>query len=145
MPGRKFHLRTPQGKTFFAGDTGYGSHFKEIISRLGPLNAALLPIGAYKPQWFMTNFHMSPADAVKAYYDLGSPSSIAIHHGTFPLGQEGIHDASNDLEILKKEGGSALDNFKILGNGAVLSVQLQQEAPLEKALPVQQPSTVVSE
>ncbi len=140
-----FVIETPQGKTFFAGDTGYGPHFKEITSRLGPLNAALLPIGAYKPQWFMTNFHMGPADAIKAYYDLGSPSSIAIHHGTFPLGQEGIHDASNDLEILKKEAGAALENFKILGNGAVLTVKLKQEAPIEKALPVENALKVVNE
>ena len=93
----------------------------------------------------MTNFHMGPADAIKAYYDLGSPSSIAIHHGTFPLGQEGIHDASNDLEILKKEAGAALDNFKIVGNGAVLTVKLKQEAPLEKALPVENTLKVVNE
>ena len=130
-----FVVQTSHSKTFFAGDTGYGPHFKELHQRLGPVDAALLPIGAYKPQWFMKNFHMSPVDAVKAFYDLGAPYSVAIHHGTFPLGQEGINDAGNDLALLKQEEGSALDNFKTLLNGEALVVNIKQEATLPQAPP----------
>jgi L-ascorbate metabolism protein UlaG (beta-lactamase superfamily) len=140
-----FVIQTPQGKIYFAGDTGYGPHFKEVHKRLGPVDAALLPIGAYKPQWFMTNFHMSPTDAVKAFYDLGSPPSVAIHHGTFPLGQEGINDASDDLLHLKKEEGASLANFKVLNNGEALGVEIKQEASLSKELPESAPLKVVHE
>lgn len=140
-----FVVQTSHGKTFFAGDTGYGPHFKELHQRLGPVDAALLPIGAYKPQWFMKNFHMSPSDAVKAFHDLGAPHSVAIHHGTFPLGQEGINDAGNDLMQLKQKEGSALDNFKILLNGEALVVNIKQEATLPQAPPESVPLNVVSE
>ena len=38
---------------YFAGDSGYAEHFTAIHERLGPPDTALLPIGAYRPRWFM--------------------------------------------------------------------------------------------
>ena len=117
-----FMIVSPKQKIFFAGDTGYGPHFKEIHRRFGKPDGALLPIGAYKPKWFMKNFHMGPEDAVRAFDDLGAPPSIAIHHGTFPLGSEGVHDATNDLEKIKSEKGSPLSSFHVLANGETLKI-----------------------
>ena len=45
-------------RIFFAGDTPYGDHFHDIRRRLGPIDLALLPIGAYEPRWFMRAVHM---------------------------------------------------------------------------------------
>ena len=78
-------------RVFFAGDTGYGPHFKAIRERVGPMDVSLLPIGAYEPRWFMKDQHMNPADAVKAHRDLASAASMGIHFGTFQLTDEGIH------------------------------------------------------
>ena len=82
----------------------------------------------------MANFHMSPADAVKAFYDLGSPHALAIHHGTFPLGQEGIDDAAEDLESLKKTTGAPLDKLVLL-NGEALVIKVKQDAIVTETLP----------
>jgi len=68
---------------FFAGDTGYNDHFKEIRKRLGAPDVALLPIGAYEPRWFMQEGHMNPEDAVMAHLDLEARNSFGIHFGTF--------------------------------------------------------------
>ena len=120
-----FVIKSPRGGIFFAGDTGYGKHFGEVNTRLGPFDAALLPIGAYKPVWFMENFHMGPSDAVQAFHDLNRPVTLAIHHGTFPLGAEGHEDAHQDLLALKEAAGDGLKNFHAVGNGSVLKVPLK--------------------
>ena len=68
---------------YFSGDTGYRSvpkgtvplsaaedaapscpAFREVGALYGPLDLALLPIGAYSPRWFMSSFHCTPEDAV---------------------------------------------------------------------------------
>ena len=82
-------LRGPAGAVFFAGDTGYGPHFRAIGQKYGPLRLAILPIGAYKPEWFMGPIHLSPAQAVQAHDDLRAQTSVAIHFGTFDLGDDG--------------------------------------------------------
>ena len=43
-------------RILFAGDTAYGSFFREARERLGAIDLALLPIGAYEPRWFMQAF-----------------------------------------------------------------------------------------
>jgi len=85
-----FLMATAGRRILFAGDSGYGPHFKQIGERLGPIDLALLPIGAYEPRWFMKDIHMNPAEAVEAHLDLGARRSIAMHFGTFQLTPEGI-------------------------------------------------------
>ncbi len=92
-----FILESTAGPIYFAGDTGYGEHFQEIARRFGPLRLAFLPIGAYKPEWFMWPGHMGPEDALKAHFELKARTSIAMHFGTFPLGDDGQHEAAEAL------------------------------------------------
>lgn len=109
-----FVLETPFGLIYFAGDTGYGdgSHFRQVREQFGDVRLALLPIGAYEPRWFMKAQHMNPQDAVKAHIDLGAQESIAIHHGTIQLTDEGIDQPVLDLRKALK--ASALDPSRFL-------------------------------
>jgi L-ascorbate metabolism protein UlaG (beta-lactamase superfamily) len=75
-------------KICFAGDTGYGHRFGEIGARHPDIGVALLPVGAYEPNWFMRSMHMNPAEAVRACVELGSPRMVAMHWGTFVLSTE---------------------------------------------------------
>ncbi|MFD2936212.1 MBL fold metallo-hydrolase [Spirosoma flavum] len=95
-------LHTSFGTTYFCGDSGYGSHFKRIAeqartSATGPIKLALLPIGSYRPEWFMAPVHVSPAGAVKAFVDLKAMQAVSIHFGTFQQGDDGLAEPADDL------------------------------------------------
>lgn len=90
-------IRGAGDAVYFAGDTGYGPQFAEIRRRLGPMRLAVLPVGAYKPEWFMSPIHMGPADAVKAARELQAQTSVAMHFGTFELADEGQDEPAVEL------------------------------------------------
>jgi L-ascorbate metabolism protein UlaG (beta-lactamase superfamily) len=100
-----FALMTEEGSIYYSGDTGFGEFFAEIAERISPVRLSFLPIGAYKPGWFMSTIHTSPADAVKIHQILKSPKSIGMHFGTFPLADDGMAEPEKDLKTaLNKEG-----------------------------------------
>jgi L-ascorbate metabolism protein UlaG (beta-lactamase superfamily) len=98
---------------FFAGDTGYGEHFSEVRRRFGSPALALLPIGAYEPQWFMRPMHMHPEDAVRAHHDLGAILSLGMHFGTWQLTNEAIDDPINALAAARRTAGISEDGFAV--------------------------------
>jgi L-ascorbate metabolism protein UlaG (beta-lactamase superfamily) len=117
------YLQAPgAARVFFAGDTGYASHFTAIRERLGAPDLALLPIGAYEPRWFMRDAHMNPDDAVRAHRDLAARVSIPIHYGTFRLTDEGFAEPLEDLTAALTAQGLSLAAFRRLavGESAVL-------------------------
>jgi L-ascorbate metabolism protein UlaG (beta-lactamase superfamily) len=77
-------------RIYFAGDTGYGDAFTEIGERYPGIDLALLPIGAYDPQWFMQPVHLNPEEAVQACVDVGAPRMASMHWGTFTLSREPV-------------------------------------------------------
>lgn len=93
-----FVIRTGQGDIYFAGDTGYGPHFRQAREQYGAFVLSLLPIGAYEPRWFMKPLHLNPREAVQAHIDLGSQQSLGIHFGTFQLSYEGVERPIHDLK-----------------------------------------------
>lgn len=84
---------------YFVGDTGYFPGFKEIGERF-PINTVLMPIGAYEPEWFMRDSHISPEDSVQAFLDLKAKTFIPMHYGAYRLADDTGPEA---LERLLKE------------------------------------------
>ena len=82
---------------YFAGDTGFGPHFAEVAAHFPHPRLTLLPIGAFRPEWFMGEVHCSPADAVEAHRILGSRLSVASHFGSFPLADDGFAEPLEQL------------------------------------------------
>jgi len=111
---------------FFAGDTGYATHFKQIQKRFKHINLAFLPIGAYEPRWFMKDMHMNPEDAVLAHRDLNSNLSIGMHFGTFQLTDEAIHEPVEALNIALDKYKILRKNFKILNIGQTNLIKLNK-------------------
>jgi L-ascorbate metabolism protein UlaG (beta-lactamase superfamily) len=112
-----FLLVTGSRRVFFAGDSGYAPLFREIRECLGPIDLALLPIGAYEPRWFMRPIHMNPAEAVQAHLDLEAAESIGMHFGTFQLTTEGIDDPLRALEDARRARNIPPSQFRTLGFG----------------------------
>jgi L-ascorbate metabolism protein UlaG (beta-lactamase superfamily) len=77
---------------YHSGDTAYFDGFAEIGRRFPRLDAALLPIGAYDPEWFMSKQHMNPREALDAFRDLGARRIVAMHWGTFKLTDEPLDE-----------------------------------------------------
>jgi L-ascorbate metabolism protein UlaG (beta-lactamase superfamily) len=104
-------------RIYFAGDTAYASFFRDVRQRLGPIDLALLPIGAYEPRWFMRPIHMNPAEAVQAHVDLEASVSIGMHFGTFQMTTEGIDEPLRALEEACRAKSIPASRFRTLGFG----------------------------
>ena len=118
-----FLLGLPGAGIFFAGDTAYAPHFPEIRERLGPVDLALLPIGAYEPRWFMRSVHMDPAEAVQAHIDLAASQSIGMHFGTFQLTSEGIDEPIRALEQARQARALPPSRFRTIDFGQSVRVE----------------------
>ena len=117
-----FVARSSRGSVYFAGDTGYGTHFAAIAERFPDLRLALLPIGAYLPLWFMGPIHLSPADALRAQADLRAETAVGIHFGTFELADDGQDEPAQEIERLLREARAAAQRFWLLENGEARDV-----------------------
>lgn len=117
-----FCLKRQKQYCFFAGDTGYAGHFKEIYARFGAPRIALLPIGAYAPQHVLHYMHMNPQDALKAHTDLQAQRSLAIHYRTFQLTDEQRDEPEAVLEHAIKHSSKLMNPFYCIREGKRLTV-----------------------
>lgn len=111
-------IQSGAGNIYFSGDTGYNDQtFKEIGQRFGPMKVSMLPIGAYKPTWFMSPIHVSPEEAVCIHREVKSRNSIAMHFGTFPLADDGKDDPLKALLAAMGRENISRDEFIALKEG----------------------------
>ncbi len=116
-------IDTPVGSVYFAGDTGYGDFFTEIGNNHPDIKVGLIPIGAYKPRWFMKPMHVNPAEAIQIHKDVGAEISFGMHFGTFPLADDGMNDPENDFTQAMQQPQNAGVNFKLLTEGDTFQIQ----------------------
>lgn len=112
-----FVLQVGPRRLYVAGDSGHGPHFGEIRQRLGAMDCALLPIGAYEPRWFMSPIHMNPDEAAQAHLAVDSRLSIGKHYGTFQLTSEAIDEPLRALAHARRIHGIPDDRFTTLDFG----------------------------
>jgi len=87
-----FVVAGPSRRFYHAGDTGYFDGFAEIGRRLGPIDLAAIPIGAYAPAPIMQFVHMNPEEAVRAAVDARAGIAVGMHYGTFDLTEEPLDE-----------------------------------------------------
>jgi N-acyl-phosphatidylethanolamine-hydrolysing phospholipase D len=98
-------IRGPEGVAYHSGDTATGEHFAEIGQRIGAIDWAMLPIGAYSPRWFMSSQHVNPEEALAGFSALGARNFLAMHWGTFKLTDEPVGEPRKRILELWAEHG----------------------------------------
>ncbi|HEX2201741.1 MAG TPA: MBL fold metallo-hydrolase [Longimicrobium sp.] len=120
-----FALHSGDGRRlYFGGDSGYFAGYRDLGARLGPFDAALMPVGAYEPRWFMRPAHMNPEEAVRAYGDLGGRGAlVAMHWGTFRLTDEDPLEPPVRLREAWRAAGHPPGDLHVLRHGETLVVR----------------------
>ncbi|MBE0604509.1 MAG: MBL fold metallo-hydrolase, partial [Deltaproteobacteria bacterium] len=102
---------------YYAGDSGYFHGFAEYGGKFGPVDAALLPIAAYEPRWFMSRYHMNPDEAVKAFLELRAEYFIPLQWGVFDLTDEPMDAPPKDYRKAAEEAGLPEERTPLLLHG----------------------------
>ncbi|WP_058912906.1 MBL fold metallo-hydrolase [Entomohabitans teleogrylli] len=127
VPARHWSMRTPWDRNrslwcgwviesdnqrfWFSGDTAWMPELLEIPRRVGPLDAAALPIGAYAPRWFMSTHHIDPQNAVRLWQGIGRPLAVPIHWGVFELADESLDAPVFELNAALRNAGEEGTRF----------------------------------
>ncbi|MDA7828275.1 MBL fold metallo-hydrolase [Gammaproteobacteria bacterium] len=93
-----WYIKHSDYSIYHAGDTGYSDDFKETRIRLGAPKYAFIPIGAYDPEWFMSDSHVNPEEAVQIMLDLQAEKGFGMHWATFTLTDEDTIEPKIRLE-----------------------------------------------
>ncbi len=114
---------------WFGGDTGYNdTQFIEIGARLGPIDFAVIPIGAYRPRWFMKVVHVDPAEAVLIHQDIGAAQSMGIHWGAFILSAEEADEPPRALAEAMAQSNQVAERFDVFAIGETRHVLPRRRA-----------------
>ena len=116
-----WYMKHKDYSLYHAGDTGYSKDFIDTKNRLGSPKYAFIPIGAYDPEWFMSESHVNPEDAVQIMIDLESEYSFGMHWGTFKLTDEDTLEPPKRL--YEAANASNVKNFKSLTPGEIINLE----------------------
>lgn len=119
-----FMIDGPAGRVLHIGDTGFdqGRPYRDLARKHGAIRAAILPIGAYEPRWFMKGQHQNPDEAVQGFHLSGAAYAVGHHWGTFQLTDEARDAPLMALEAALSRHGVAPDRFRPLAPGEVWDI-----------------------
>lgn len=104
---------------YFSGDGGYGPHFKEIGTKYGPFQFAMLECGQYDKRW--DNIHMMPEETAQAAKDLNAQWMMPIHWGAFTLALHSWIDPAERVTAAAKKLGIQVST-PLIGESVLLNM-----------------------
>jgi len=108
------------GTVYFAGDSGYFQGFRGIGDRFPDIRYALLPIGAYEPEWFMGAQHMTPEEAIQAFSDINAHVFVPMHYGAYHLADDTTEEALDRLFSEWRRRGLEPERLRLFKHGETL-------------------------
>ena len=91
-------------RLYFGADSGYSPSFKELGTKYGPFDLAILECGAYSKYW--PAIHMMPEETFQASLDLNSRQLMPIHWGKFSLSLHGWKEPI--MRLKQRAAGSGI-------------------------------------
>ena len=86
-------------RIIFSGDTALSDSFEELRAS-GPIDLAIMPIGAYNP-WIHS--HCTPEQAVHMANEAGAHFIMPVHHQTFRLSAEDFREPIERFQAALRE------------------------------------------
>lgn len=115
-----FMIQTDTLSLYFGGDSGWGSHFKEVKDLFEEPDYSIIGIGAYKPIWFMGSSHTSPKQALEAAWQMSAKNFIPMHFGTFDIADEPLGDPYREVIRIHNEEYKNKVNLRLPAVGEVI-------------------------
>jgi len=110
-----FLIQSENTTIYFSGDTGYNTHLKEVGDYFD-IDYCIIGIGAYQPEWFMKQNHISPKDALRAAEEMRAKKMIPMHFGCFDLSDEAIMEPIENLfQVLQHKNSRVQVERKKIG------------------------------
>ena len=122
-------IETPSLRLLFIGDTGYSTDFSALAEKYGAFDAAIIPIGAYRPRWFMKTAHINPEESVRIFGDLNTRFAVASHWGTFILTDEPMDEPPRALAEALTAAAIPEDRFALFRHGETRDLSFLQRQP----------------
>jgi len=94
---------------YHASDSSWFDGFREIGLRFPGLQVAMLPIGGYRPGWFMEHYHLNPEQAGQAFETLGARWLLPMHWGAFQLTDEPLAEPAERIRSWWEQAGFGSD------------------------------------
>ena len=116
-----FVVEGPTRRFYHAGDTASFDGFSEIGRRLGPIDLAAMPIGAYLPRRMMAPVHVTPEEALQGAVAAGASRIAAMHWGTFDLADEPLDEPPRRFRAEAQRLGLGDDQAWVLKVGETRS------------------------
>jgi L-ascorbate metabolism protein UlaG (beta-lactamase superfamily) len=112
-------LESPEATVYFAGDTGFGDHFRQVGQKHS-IDVALIPVQTRHSPTSGPKSSLTPAKAVRAAQDLGAKIFIPIAWDAFCFGKKKPEEILSEIKtIAQKEGIS--ERLRILQPGEAYS------------------------
>jgi len=128
-----FVIEGSAAAVYHSGDSALFEGFQQIGAAFPGLDAALLPIGAYDPGWFMLRQHLSPEQAVRAFQTLGARTLVGMHWGTFKLSDEPLDEPPQLLDAARRQHGLPPERVRVLAVGESLELARPAAAATREA------------